>query len=138
MAETSKRVGRLKAEGKSLPRYALLRHTGAPDDPSGCHIDLLLEDGDSCRTWRLARVPRPNAGAQPAVPLPPHRRVWLEPRSAAVSGNRGWAERIHAGSYSGVLPNATDTTDKDVTLQLQGDLQGCLRIAKGHCSLTIP
>ncbi len=83
-------------------------------------------------------MPRPNAGAQPAVPLPPHRLVWLEPRSAAVSGNRGWAERIHAGSYSGVLPNTTDPTDKDVTLQLQGDLQGCLRIAKGHCSLTIP
>ena len=118
-----------------MPRYALLRHTGAPDDPSGCHIDLLLEDGDSCRTWRLATVPQLNAAAQPAVPLPAHRKVWLEPRSAAVSGNRGWAERIHAGSYSGVLPNATDA---DVTLQLEGDLQGCLRITSGHCSLSSP
>ena len=135
MAETIRRVGRLKAEGKSLPRYALLRHTGAPDDPSGCHIDLLLEDGDSCRTWRLATVPQLNAAAQPAVPLPAHRKVWLEPRSAAVSGNRGWAERIHAGSYCGVLPNATDA---DVTLQLEGDLQGCLRITSGHCSLSNP
>ena len=135
MAETIRRVGRLKLEGKSLPRYALLRHTGSPDDPTGCHIDLLLEEGDSCRTWRLATVPQLNDDAQLAVPLPPHRRVWLEPRSAAVSGNRGWAERIHAGSYSGVLPKATD---QDVTLQLQGDLQGCLRIAGGHCSLSNP
>ena len=135
MAETTRRVGRLKAEGKALPRYALLRHTGAPDDPSGCHFDLLLEDGDTCRTWRLETVPQLNDEAQPAVPLPPHRRVWLEQRSSAVSGNRGWAERIHAGSYSGELPNATDA---DVTLQLQGDLQGCLRIADGNCSLTIP
>ena len=40
-----------------MPRYALLRHTGAPDDPGGCHFDLLLEDGATCRTWRLADVP---------------------------------------------------------------------------------
>ena len=32
-----------------LLRYSLLRHTGAPDDPSGCHYDLLLEDGETCR-----------------------------------------------------------------------------------------
>ena len=135
MAETIRRVERLKAEGKSLPRYALLRHTGAPDDPSGCHIDLLLEDGDSCRTWRLETVPRLNETAQPAVPLPAHRQVWLEPRSAAVSGNRGWAERIHAGSYSGMLPTATDEA---ITLQLKGDLEGCLHIASGYCSLSNP
>jgi len=54
-----------------MARYALLRHTGAPDDPSGCHFDLLLENGDHCRTWRLADVPSPNGISQPAVPLPP-------------------------------------------------------------------
>ena len=82
-------------------------------------------------------MPQLDAKAQPAVPLPAHRLIWLEPRSAAVSGNRGWAERIHAGSYSGGdLPNATDA---DVTLLLEGDLQGCLRIqAGGHCSLSNP
>jgi len=118
-----------------VPRFALLRHTGAPNDPTGCHFDLLLEDGESCRTWRLATVPRLNEEGQAAVALPAHRKVWLEPRSAAVSDNRGWAERIRAGTYSGVLPNATDA---DVTLQLEGDLQGCLRIADGHCSLSNP
>ena len=118
-----------------MPRYALLRHTGAPDDPGGCHFDLLLEDGATCRTWRLADVPTVNAAQQDAVRLPAHRLVWLEPRSAAVSGDRGWAERIHAGNYSGVLPKATDA---DITLQLEDNLQGCLRIAAGYCSLTNP
>ncbi|QNI96497.1 hypothetical protein SynRS9902_00594 [Synechococcus sp. RS9902] len=80
-------------------------------------------------------MPQLNAEAQPAVPLPAHRKVWLEPRSAAVSGNRGWAERIHAGSYCGVLPKAENA---DITLQLEGDLQGCLRINSGHCSLSNP
>ena len=80
-------------------------------------------------------MPRLNEEAQPAVPLPAHRKVWLEPCSAAVSGNRGWAERIQAGSYCGVLPNATDA---DVTLQLEGDLEGFLRISAEHCSLSNP
>ncbi len=82
-----------------MPRYSLLRHTDAPDDPSGCHIDLLLEDGASCRTWRLPKLPCINGPAQEAIPLKAHRLVWLEPRRAAVSGNRGWAERIGAGIY---------------------------------------
>ena len=80
-------------------------------------------------------VPQLNEAAQPAVPLQAHRKVWLEPRSAAVSGNRGWAERIHAGSYGGVLPKAMDA---DVTLTLNGDLQGCLQITDGYCSLSDP
>ena len=118
-----------------MQRYALLRHTGAPDDPSGCHFDLLLEDGANCRTWRLATVPQLNAEAQLAVLQPAHRKDWLEPCSAAVSGNRGWAERIHAGSYCGVLPKAANA---DITLQLDGDLEGCLHIASGYCSLSNP
>ena len=117
-----------------MARYALLRHTDAPDDPSGCHFDLLLEDGDACRTWRLAKVPTPNGNSQPAVRLAPHRLVWLEPRSAAVSGNRGWAERVMAGTIAGDLP---PDPDLPVVLHLvDGALQGILRIIDGHCSIT--
>ncbi|MBL6802532.1 MAG: hypothetical protein ISQ52_05515 [Synechococcus sp. BS307-5m-G38] len=117
-----------------MARYALLRHTGAPDDPSGCHFDLLVEEGDHCRTWRLADVPTPNGISQPAMPLAPHRRVWLEPRSAAVSGNRGWAERVMAGTIEGELP---PDPDGPVVLDLlDGELRGILRIIDGHCSIT--
>ena len=116
-----------------MARYALLRHTDAPDDPSGCHFDLLLEDGDACRTWRLAKVPTLDGISQPAVLLAPHRLVWLEPRSAAVSGNRGWAERVMAGRYQGKLPD-NPAHPVELTL-LGGDLQGQLRIHQGHCSI---
>ena len=119
-----------------MPRYSLLRHTDAPDDPTGCHIDLLLEDGASCRTWRLPDTPQANGPPQPAVPLPPHRLVWLEPRSAAVSGNRGWAERIGAGSYFGCLPEAKDA---EVNLEISdGPLAGRLQINRQGCQLTRP
>jgi len=29
-----------------MPRFAILEHTGAPDDPSGRHFDLLIEAGE--------------------------------------------------------------------------------------------
>ena len=29
-----------------MPRFIILEHTGAPDDPAGRHYDLLLEDGE--------------------------------------------------------------------------------------------
>ena len=120
----------------ALLRYSLLRHTDAPDDPSGCHYDLLLEDGETCRSWRLPDIPALNGPTQEATLLPPHRRVWLGPRSAAVSGDRGWAVRVMAGRYRGTLPD-----DPDAAVQLDlvdGDLKGQLRITAGRCSLTPP
>jgi hypothetical protein len=109
-----------------MPRYALLEHTGAPDDPSGRHYDLLLEEGELCRTWRLAEMPAAGKPGQEAIPLAPHRLVWLEERSAAVSGGRGWARGIAHGTYNGTLPAEADAP-VDVEL-LDGALQGRLRV----------
>ena len=116
-----------------MPRYALLEHTGAPDDPSGCHYDLLLETGEHCRTWRLARKPAAGEPAQAAVELAAHRLVWLTPRSAAVSGGRGWARGIAHGHYAGTLPSEAQTP---VRVQLlDGALKGWLQLEGGCCGL---
>jgi hypothetical protein len=80
-----------------MPRFALLEHTGAPDDPAGRHFDLLLEDGAACRTWRLLDVPQPGGPAVAALELPPHRLAWLDTLESEVSGGRGHARRIDAG-----------------------------------------
>ena len=119
-------------------RYVVLEHTGAPDDPRGCHLDLLLEDGEHCRTWRLDHWPQLDGDALTAIPLPPHRLVWLERQSAAVSGGRGWARRLASGHYEGELP-------KDPNTPLEVALSGLgvrglpepvlLRINDGHCRL---
>ena len=116
---------------RTRTRYALLRHVGAPDDPLGLHFDLLLEDGDSCRTWRLQAFPA--ADRQIAAPLPPHRLIWLERRTAEVSGGRGWAERVAGGLYRGQLPDDPKATVA-VTL-LDGELQGQLEIDMLGCRL---
>jgi hypothetical protein len=94
-----------------VPRFVLLEHVGHPEDPAGLHYDLLLEEGDVCRTWRLVTIPV--GGGEPVVaePLPPHRLAWLDIESSEVSGGRGFARRIDAGTYAmtdGAAPDVLD------------------------------
>jgi hypothetical protein len=91
-----------------MPRYAILEHTGAPDDPAGIHYDLLLEAADGCRTWRLAVLPRPDGPPVAAVELPVHRLAWLDHEAGEVSGGRGFARRIDTGRYEAALFEVVD------------------------------
>lgn len=119
-------------------RYLFLEHTNAPDDPTGRHVDLLLEDGESCRTWRLVSVPLPDGPSLKAVPLPKHRLIWLERTSAAVSKGRGWGRRIMGGAFHGHLP---DDPAESFRIELRGtaDLGLAdpmnLELADGQCRL---
>lgn len=85
-----------------MPRFILLEHVGAPDDPVGRHYDLLLEDGERCHTWRLASIPVAGGDAVEAMPIAPHRLAWLDHVDGPVSGNRGHARRIAAGTFTGL------------------------------------
>jgi hypothetical protein len=91
-----------------MPRFTLLEHTGAPDDPVGRHFDLLLEDGVACRTWRLMEIPQAGGSAVAALELPPHRLAWLDIRESAISGGRGRARRMDAGEYEVVSIDAAE------------------------------
>jgi hypothetical protein len=91
-----------------MPRFALLEHTDAPDDPAGRHFDLLVEAGSACRTWRLEDVPRAGGGPVAALELPPHRLAWLDHVAGEVSGGRGFARRVDAGGYELVSGDAAE------------------------------
>ena len=65
-------------------RWVLLEHSGSPLDQGGIHFDLLLEDGDSCRTWRLPKIPLLDGEPQEATPLVFHRLEWLEKSSGEI------------------------------------------------------
>ena len=91
-----------------MPRFAILEHTNAPDDPAGRHFDLLLEAGAACRTWRLVRVPAADGVPVAAVELPPHRLAWLDHEAGEVSGSRGFARRVDAGDFALVAADASD------------------------------
>ena len=107
-----------------MPRFAVLEHTGAPDDPAGRHFDLLLENGAACRTWRLLSLPTADGHAVVAMELPPHR---LE---GEVSGGRGFARRVDAGTYGLRSSDADDlSTATVIVLELAGaTLSGRLRL----------
>jgi len=113
-----------------MPRFALLEHTDAPDDPAGRHFDLLLEAGAACRTWRLMVVPTFGGDPVPALELPPHRLEWLERLEGEVSGGRGHASRVDAGSYALLSSDADElSVATAVVLSLSGAiLTGRLRL----------
>lgn len=75
-----------------MPRFAILKH-----DHPFVHWDLLLEDGESCQTWRL--MLEPAAGiAVPAERIADHRLVYLD-YEGPVSGDRGSVTRFDAGHF---------------------------------------
>ena len=113
-----------------MPRFAVLEHTGAPDDPAGRHFDLLLEADAACRTWRLLSLPTADGNAVVAMELPPHRLVWLDRLEGEVSGGRGFARRVDAGIYDLRSSDADDlSTATVIVLELAGaTLSGRLRL----------
>ena len=83
----------------------MLRHTGSPDDIKGIHFDLLLEDKDFCRTWRLADIPLLDGPCVDSVYIAPHDLYWLDIEEKFVSGNRGFTKRIKHGIFVQSLPS---------------------------------
>ena len=113
-----------------MPRFVILEHTGAPDDPAGRHYDLLLEDGDSCRTWRLSALPEPGGLAVEVVELGPHRLTWLDHVAGEVSGGRGFARRMDAGMYELARP----TVAGGLAVRLDGGTgSGTFEIRNSSC-----
>ena len=90
---------------KKCYRWVLLRHTGAPGDLKGIHFDLLLEDNNFCRTWRLSDIPLLDGSYVDSVNIVPHRLDWLETKEKVISGNRGVATRIKNGIFFQQLPS---------------------------------
>jgi len=91
-----------------MPRFVVLTH-----DHPVLHWDLMLEHGDSLRTWRLVRPPD-EASPIDAEALPDHRLAYLD-YEGAVSGGRGMVERWDAGTYETV-----ESTDHRIAVQLAG------------------
>ena len=112
----------------------ILRHTFSKDSLEGLHFDLLLEDSDSCRTWRLSNIPLVNGPFVKAVPLSPHNIYCLDREEAAVSGGRGWAKRIVGGTFSGSLP--LHKKDQVVIEIKSSSLSGRLELSQNGCHIS--
>ena len=114
-------------------RWVLLRHTGAPDDKKGIHFDLLLEDKEFCRSWRLSNIPLLDGPYVASVSIAPHTLEWLDIKKKVVSGNRGFATRIKKGIFFQSLPSIEESF---INLSLKWeDVEGDLLIDENGCRI---
>lgn len=76
-----------------MPRFALLEHRWR-----GVHWDLMLEAGETLRTWAID-APIVAGVELPARALPDHRQTYLE-YEGPISGDRGAVRRLDSGQYT--------------------------------------
>ena len=110
---------------KKLNRWILLRHIGALDDSRGIHFDLLLEDKDFCRTWRLSDIPLLDGPYVNSVSIAPHNLDWLDVKEKVLSGNRGVATRVKHGVF---LKSPSSSKNSSINLLLQWEDVDCVLV----------
>ena len=124
------------AISKRSYRWVLLRHIGAPDDLKGIHFDLLLEDKDFCRTWRLSHIPVIDGPYVHSHAIAPHKLDWLDVEEKVVSRNRGFVNRVQKGVFLKLVPSFKTSSIKlllqweDVECVLVIDENGCKILRK--------
>ncbi len=118
---------------KKVYRWVLLKHIGSPDDLKGIHFDLLLEDREFCRTWRLSEIPLLDGPYVDSVYIAPHNLNWLDIEEKVVSGNRGVAIRIKQGIFLQSFPSVES---RAINISLMWDkLEVDLVIDKNGCRI---
>ncbi len=90
-------------------RFVVLAH-----DHPVLHWDLMLDRGDTLRTWRLEQEPQAGVDVV-AVAIADHRRAYLD-YEGPVSGGRGSVVRWDAGTFSELEESA-----ERVAARFQGD-----------------
>ena len=121
------------AYSKKLYRWVLFRHIGAPNDLKGIHFDLLLEDQEFCRTWRLSDIPLVDGPYVHSDAIAPHKLDWLDVEEKVVSGNRGVVTRVQKGIFLELLPSIK-TSSIQLLLQWE-DVECVLVIDENGCKI---
>lgn len=80
-----------------MPRFVILHHETPPGYPRPSHYDLMLECGESLRTWALPCQPKVDAEIV-AEELAPHRLAYLDFEGEIAAG-RGRVTRADSGEY---------------------------------------
>jgi len=76
-----------------MPRFTISHHAGAKE---GDHFDLLLEQGDSLKTWRLENTAF--QFPQTARQIKDHRKLYLD-FEGEIAGGRGTVKIWDTGTY---------------------------------------
>jgi hypothetical protein len=104
-----------------MPRFVILEHNHLV-----LHWDLLLEDGDHLRGWRLAEPP--HTGRTITAEATPHHRMLYLDFEGPVSGGRGEVRRWDAGEYA-----VRQSEESSLCLHLEGRrIRGQVRLQHRH------
>lgn len=133
-----------------MPRFVLLYHDCPPHYARPSHWDLMLECGETLRTWALEKLPRTWEAAHartvesyPQCPalalgndvaadeLGNHRRDYLE-YEGDLTDHRGRVIRVAAGTYTTI---AESSTCWQVSLAGEG-LEGKIRLSRSDAEST--
>jgi len=107
-----------------MPRFVILRHETPPGYERPAHFDLLLEWGDTLRTWALPAFPTPGV-VLPCKELAPHRREYLD-YEGEISAGRGSVTQVASGEY-----DLLEQSSRLVQVRLHGPtLSGVLRLTR--------
>ena len=121
---------------KNVYRWVLLKHIGSPDDIKGVHFDLLLEDKEFCKTWRLSDIPLLDGPYVNSICIAPHNLYWLDIEEKVLSDNRGVAKRIKQGVFLESFPSVETSSIKlsviwdKIEVDLVLDESGCRIFSK--------
>src|ERR1700693_4261610 len=96
-----------------MPRFVILTH----DHPT-LHWDLMLEQSDSLRTWRLPGSPDDKEPIA-AEALPDHRLAYLD-YEGPVSGGRGTVKQWDQGTYELVDSGENQVVIRFIGRKLKG------------------
>jgi hypothetical protein len=108
-----------------MQRFAILFH----DWPEP-HFDFLVEDGDSCLTWRIKELPI-SGKRIPAEPLPNHRLIYLD-YEGVVSNNRGSVKRVESGEI-----DQLEKTEHSVSVKLKSRTLNGTAYFESNCNPAI-
>src|SRR5262245_19364071 len=91
-----------------MPRFVILLHETPAGYSRPAHYDLMLEHGQSLRTWALEKLPLAGETVT-AARLPDHRANYLD-YEGEVAGDRGRVTRMDGGEYEIVSETAAALT----------------------------
>ena len=101
-----------------MNRWTLLKHQ-VTNNILDTHYDLLLENGQDCKTWKLVILPELDGRSVDIFEHSNHRLIWLTIESKLLTNNRGYVQRVDNGTFK--------------TLGVDIDSNNFSIILKGNC-----
>jgi len=116
-----------------MNRWTLLKHEKINNKILDIHFDFLLENGESCKTWKLYMFPELDGVSVDIFEHSNHRLIWLTIDSKLLTNNRGFVQRVDSGIFT---PLDVDIDRNDFSIILEGEcINGIFKKNANSCQL---